>query len=107
MIEIRPEDLKAMLDRRDPLWLLDVRLPWEHDIARLPDDALIPLQELRERLDEVQPPPGALLVAYCHHGVRSLSAAALLREAGFPDALSLAGGIDRWSLAIDPAVPRY
>ncbi len=106
MIEIGPEDLKAMLDRGEPVWLLDVRQPWEHDLARLPDQALIPLQELRERLDEVQP-GGALLVAYCHHGVRSLSAAALLRQAGFENALSLAGGIDRWSLAIDSRVPRY
>ena len=84
-----------------------MRHEWEHQLARLQDQALIPLHELPSRLEEVQPPEGALLVAYCHHGVRSLSAAAFLRNAGFGEAVSLAGGIDRWSLAIDPAIPRY
>ena len=105
-MEIRPEELAERLRRGDPVWLLDVRNEWEHALVRLPDHALIPLHELRDRLDEVQP-RRALLVAYCHHGVRSLSAAALLRQSGFPDALSLAGGIDRWSMAIDPKLPRY
>lgn len=105
--EISPAELADKLKRGDAVWLLDVRLPWEHELARLPGQALIPLQELPERLDEVQPPPGALIVTYCHHGVRSLSAAAILRQAGFEDAVSLAGGIDLWSRAIDPSVPRY
>ena len=107
MMEIRPEQLAEKLRRGEPVWLLDVRQEWEHQLARLPDQALIPLHELQQRLDEVQPPEGSLVVAYCHHGVRSLSAAALLRQAGFADAVSLAGGIDLWSRAIDPSVPRY
>jgi rhodanese-related sulfurtransferase len=84
-----------------------VRNDWEHELARLPDHALIPIQELQSRLDEVKPPEGALIVAYCHHGIRSLSAAAFLRSAGFSDAVSLEGGIDLWSRAIDPGIPRY
>jgi rhodanese-related sulfurtransferase len=55
----------------------------------------------------VRPPEGAEIVCYCHHGVRSLSAAAILRQAGFGNAVSLAGGIDLWSRVIDPSVPRY
>jgi len=55
----------------------------------------------------VQPAPGQLVVAYCHHGVHSLSAAAILRNAGVADAVSLAGGIDLWSRLIDPSVPQY
>jgi rhodanese-related sulfurtransferase len=105
-MEIRPEALAGKLRAGEKVYLLDVRNEWEHQLARLPDQALIPLHELPARLDEVQP-GSALLVAYCHHGVRSLSAAALLREAGFPEALSLAGGIDLWSRLVDPAVPRY
>ena len=50
---------------------------------------------------------GAVIVCYCHHGVRSLTAATILRQAGFERAVSLAGGIDLWSRRIDPAVPRY
>src|SRR5205807_1937747 len=49
----------------------------------------------------------ALVVVYCHHGVRSISGAAILAQAGFPNVASLVGGIDYWSLAVDPAVPRY
>jgi adenylyltransferase/sulfurtransferase len=106
-IEISPVELAEKLKRGEPVYLLDVRQEWEHQLARLPDQALVPLSELPERLDEIQPETGALVVAYCHHGVRSLSAAAWLRQAGFPEAVSLAGGIDRWSQTIDPTVPRY
>ncbi len=105
-MEIRPEELSSRMQRGERVFLLDVRNEWEHQLARLADQALIPLHELAERLDEVRP-EGALLVAYCHHGVRSLSAAALLRQAGFAGAVSLAGGIDLWSRLIDPSVPRY
>jgi len=107
MMEIRPEQLAEKLRRGEPVWLLDVRQEWEHQLARLPDQALIPLHELQQRLDEVQPPAGALVVTYCHHGVRSLSAAAILRQAGFGGAVSLAGGIDLWSRMIDPSVAQY
>jgi rhodanese-related sulfurtransferase len=106
-MEIGPERLAEKLRRGERVWLLDVRHEWEHQLARLPGQAVIPLHELPARLDEVQPPEGAEIVCYCHHGVRSLSAAAILRQAGFGDAVSLAGGIDLWSRVIDPAVPRY
>jgi rhodanese-related sulfurtransferase len=58
-------------------------------------------------VEEVQPPEGALVVVYCHHGVRSLRGAAVLAQAGHENVASLAGGIDDWSLTIDPTVPRY
>src|SRR5919206_3187953 len=106
-MEIAPREVAEKLRRGDPVWLLDVRNEWEHRLVRLPDQALIPIQELAERLDEVRPPPGAQIVCYCHHGVRSLSAAAILRQAGFADAVSLAGGIDLLARAVDPSVARY
>ncbi len=106
-MEIGPEQLSEKLRRGDRVWLLDVRQECEHQLAKLSGDLVIPLHELPARLDEVQPPEGAEIVCYCHHGVRSLSAAALLREAGYGSALSLRGGIDLWSRVIDPSVPRY
>jgi rhodanese-related sulfurtransferase len=106
-MEIGPRELAERLRRGERIFLLDVRQPWEHQLSRLQDQALVPLPELPDRIDEVQPPEGAQIVCYCHHGVRSLTAAALLRDAGFADALSLAGGIDLWSRTVDPAVPRY
>ncbi len=91
----------------EAVYLLDVRQPWEHETAALPGSTLVPLGELPHRAAEVRPPPGALVVVYCHHGVRSLSGAALLERLGFRDVVSLAGGIDAWSVLIDPKLPRY
>jgi rhodanese-related sulfurtransferase len=105
--QIGPNELKRMLDHGDAVYLVDVRQPWEHDIARLPNSHLIPLDQLAQRADEVAPPQGALVVAYCHHGVRSVHAAALLQQAGVGDVASLAGGIDAWSLTVDACVQRY
>ena len=102
--QIAVEELHRRLSRGEPVYLVDVRQVWEHEAAAIPDSVLFPLDELVSRLDEVKPPEGALVVVYCHHGVRSLSGAALLEAHG---AVSLAGGIDAWSLRIDPSVPRY
>jgi len=52
-------------------------------------------------------PAGASVVVYCHHGIRSQSAAAFLERSGFSDVSSLTGGIDAWSCEVDPTVPRY
>jgi adenylyltransferase/sulfurtransferase len=105
--QIRALELAARLAAGEPVYLLDVRQPWEHETAALPGSVLIPLDELVGRADEVRPPEGALVVVYCHHGIRSLSAAALLEQMGIPQPLSLAGGIDAWSNQVDASVPRY
>jgi adenylyltransferase/sulfurtransferase len=107
MRQISPRQLEQLLAEQQPVYLVDVRQPWEHERARLADQVLIPLDELMERTAEVTPPESALVVVYCHHGVRSLSAAAILEHAGFANVASLTGGIDRWSLEIDPKIPRY
>ena len=104
--EIDVHQLKALLDAGDPVYLVDVRQPWEFAIGHLPGSLLVPLPELVQRAREVQPPEGALVVTICHHGVRSLDAAFLLSRIGLRVA-SLAGGIDHWSAEIDPAIPRY
>ncbi len=100
-------ELKNMLRSGDSVYLLDVRQPFEHEIAALPGSVLIPLDQLAERAHEVQPPAGALTVVYCHHGVRSQHAAAFLVQRGVVDVASLDGGIDAWSLRVDSSVPRY
>jgi adenylyltransferase/sulfurtransferase len=90
--------------------LLDVRQPWENEVAKLTPSLLVPLPELDERWTEVreaQAQPDTLIVAYCHHGVRSLSAVAILEAHGVGPVVSLAGGIDAWSRLVDPALPRY
>jgi len=85
--------------------LLDVREPWEHGIARLEGSVLIPLGQLAARVGEL--PPRAEIIAYCHHGHRSLAAARFLRAAGFATATSLAGGIGAWAEQVEPGMPRY
>ena len=77
------------------------------ELSRLPESVLVPLPELGERAGEIRPREGQQVVCYCHHGVRSLHAAEYLGRLGLPDVVSLAGGIDAWSLQIDSSVPRY
>jgi rhodanese-related sulfurtransferase len=109
-LEIAPADLAARLAAGDTApALLDVRQPEEHAYVRLEPSRLVPLPELAARLDELAQAFGqdAEIVAYCHHGIRSLHAAQFLRARGFTRARSLAGGIDAWTHEIDPALPRY
>jgi rhodanese-related sulfurtransferase len=106
-LEIAPQALAARLAAGEPTFLLDVREPWEHTLAAIPGNVLVPLGELTARWNDVTVPDGALVVTYCHHGVRSLRAAGWLRAAGEANVVSLAGGIDAWSREVDARVPRY
>lgn len=105
--QLTVQELAQKLQAGEPVYLLDVRQPEEHAIAALPGSMLIPLNELPRRLDEIEPPPDALVVVYCHHGIRSLRGAGLLAQQGFKRVASLAGGIDAWSREIDPRMPCY
>lgn len=105
--QMHPADLKARLDAGQSVYLLDVRNHDERQYCAIAPSEFIPLGELMHRLDEVTPPAGVPVVVYCHHGVRSLSGAAILQQAGMTNVYSLSGGIDAWSLVADPAVPRY
>jgi len=97
--------LSARLQAGERLHLLDVRQPWEHQQAALSDSQLIPLGQLSARVAEL--PAEVPIVVYCHHGIRSQTAAEILARQGFHDVYSLDGGIDAWSIEIDPSVPRY
>ena len=94
--------------RKQPhaILLLDVREPWEYQTASLPDSLLMPMGEVASRAYQ-ELDPDTPIVVLCHHGARSLSVTMWLRNQGFDHAQSLAGGIDAWSRAIDPTVPRY
>ncbi|HBL27555.1 MAG TPA: molybdenum cofactor biosynthesis protein MoeB [Acidobacteria bacterium] len=105
MDEMTVRELQGRLEAGEPLVLLDVRTHQEYEIARLPGAVLIPLHELQERTGELD--PAATIAAYCHHGGRSANAVAYLRSLGFERAINVTGGIDAWSLQVDPSVPRY
>jgi rhodanese-related sulfurtransferase len=107
MEQLGVRQLHEMIRRGAPICLVDVRQPWEHDLVHLPGDVLLPLDRLEDLADELAPAQGALVVTYCHHGIRSLNGAAMLQQLGHARVASLAGGIDRWAAEIDPSLPRY
>lgn len=106
--EITAVEVKRRIDAGEKLHLIDVREPNEFAMARIEGGELIPmrqvpaeLQTLEGRADE------APLIVFCHHGVRSLNVVNWLRQQGVEACQSMAGGIDAWSLVVDPSVPRY
>lgn len=105
--EITASDLAARLREGKPVLLVDVREDWERQIAQLPQDLHVPLHSLVARAGEIATPPGGEVVIYCHAGVRSWMAAQYLEHVGLKDVISLAGGIDAWSVEVDPSVARY
>jgi adenylyltransferase/sulfurtransferase len=103
--EISVEDLKNMIDQKEKFELVDVRSEDEARICSLPGSKLIPLPDLKDRLDEID--EDKLVIVQCHHGIRSLRAVEILEQSGFEKVKSLAGGINAWAERIDPSLPRY
>lgn len=104
-IQIAPQELKQKIDQGTAPLVIDVREPWEAQLCAIEGAKLVPLNTLPGNMAlfaEVEE-----IVIYCHHGMRSLNAAAWLRSQGIDGARSLTGGIERWSVEIDPRVPRY
>jgi sulfur-carrier protein adenylyltransferase/sulfurtransferase len=102
---ISVRELKTKLDNKEALTLIDVREPYEYEIARIDGSRLIPLGELETHMSELS--RTGTLVLQCHSGGRSEHAVRILQEAGFTNALNLEGGIEAWSVEVDPVVPRY
>ena len=104
--EITAEELKAELDEKGAdLVLIDVREPHEWEIAHIAAARLIPLNQLPERLGELD--GHSEIVTHCHHGARSMKALEILKGAGFSKVRSLAGGIDAWAERVEPGLARY
>ncbi|MDG2219902.1 MAG: rhodanese-like domain-containing protein [Rubripirellula sp.] len=106
-LEVDVQTVAKMQQSEDSFVLLDVREQQEYDIARIDGSRLIPMSELRERFQELEDCRDQRVIVHCHHGMRSLQVTQAMRQAGFSQAQSMAGGIDLWSTEIDDAVPRY
>ena len=106
-LEISCRELHQKLQSRDDLLLVDCREPDEHALAAINGSVLIPLGELPDRVAELAAYRDRPVVVHCHLGVRSLRAARWLREQGFTQAQSLAGGIEQWAVEIEPGLTRY
>jgi rhodanese-related sulfurtransferase len=104
-LEILPSDVKQRLDRGEKMLLVDVREPHEFAICHIEGAVLIPMGTIPANLQKLDTDED--VICFCHHGMRSMDVANWLRAQGVKSAKSMAGGIDRWSLEIDPKVPRY
>jgi adenylyltransferase/sulfurtransferase len=103
--EISAGELARLIGAGDPPTLVDVREPWEWDIARIPGSVLIPLSDLERGAAGI--PHDRPAVTICHHGIRSLTAREVLVAAGVASVRSLAGGVDGWAITVDPNMARY
>ena len=104
--ETTVQELKQRRDAGDAPFVLDVRKPYEKAIADIGADTLIPLDQLEDRLDELEAHRNDEIVVHCRSGGRSADATKLLREKGF-NASNLKGGTLAWSDEIDDSVPKY
>lgn len=106
-LEIDVRSVKAKLDASEDFLLVDCREPDEHTTAHIAAAKLIPMSQFTDRVNELEMHRDKPIVIHCHHGGRSMRVTRWLRENGFAQAQSMAGGIDQWSQEIDPNVPRY
>jgi rhodanese-related sulfurtransferase len=106
-LEVTPSEAKGLMARGAAL--VDVREASELERASIAGACHVPLRELEERIDEIEELAEARepVLVLCHHGQRSLRATLALQALGVNSARSVAGGIDRWSVEVDPEVPRY
>ena len=102
---ISPEELKALLDKKEDVYILDVREPQEWNIAHLEKAKLIPLGELPQAMNQLSSADD--IVVHCRSGARSARAVQFLMEMGFRKVRNLEGGILAWAERIDPSLPRY
>jgi rhodanese-related sulfurtransferase len=101
---IMPNELKSRLEAGEEPVLLDVREPWEFELARIEGSTLIPMSRLEERFTELDPDSETVVI--CHHGNRSAYVTQALQRAGFKNVLNLEGGLEAYSF-VDESVPRY
>src|SRR5256885_17139931 len=97
--------LHEMISRGQEIALVDVREPFEFEIARIPNSRLIPLGTIPDRLTEI--PRTETTVVMCKSGVRSARAIEFLRGEGFENLLNLEGGLDAWREEVDPTMRKY
>jgi rhodanese-related sulfurtransferase len=106
--EISAVEAKQRLDAGEPVVLIDVRRQEEFDLARISEARLIPMDTVPQELSRLEAlAEERTLIVYCHHGVRSLQVVNWLRGQGVENCVSMSGGIEAWSLTVDPTVPRY
>ena len=103
---LAPQEVKARLDAGDDILLLDVREPQEYATAHIEGSELKPLSQANDWARDL--PHDRPIIVFCHHGGRSAQVAqALTEQLGHTNVANMTGGIEQWSLDIDPTIPRY
>jgi len=105
--EIDVESVKELLNSKADFLLLDCREQQEFDHCRIDGSLLIPMNETPKRVGELEPYREKRIVVHCHHGGRSHNVGQWLIGQGFQQVQNMTGGIDAWSLSVDPEIPRY
>jgi sulfur-carrier protein adenylyltransferase/sulfurtransferase len=105
--EVTPREVKAAQDRGDKFVFIDCRLPNEYQITHIDGAKLLPLQHLAQRIGELTPHKEEKIIVHCKSGGRSLQFTQALRQSGFKDVKSMAGGILLWNKDINPGGPQY
>jgi adenylyltransferase/sulfurtransferase len=104
---ISATELKEMLDRKDNIFLIDVREPNEYEIVSIPGATLIPKDQFLTGAALERLPQDKRIVLHCKSGARSAEALAIVKKAGFSDAVHVGGGVLAWVNQVDPALPTY
>jgi adenylyltransferase/sulfurtransferase len=104
---ITAAELKEMLDRKDDIFLIDVREPNEYEIVSIPGSVLIPKEQFLNGSALERLPQDRRIILHCKSGVRSAECLAVVKNAGFSDAVHLGGGVLSWVNTVDPSLPVY
>jgi molybdopterin/thiamine biosynthesis adenylyltransferase/rhodanese-related sulfurtransferase len=104
---ITARDLKTMMDNGDNIFVVDVREPNEYEIVSIPGATLIPKGEFLSGAALEKLPQDKRIVLHCKSGARSAEALAVVKDAGFSDAVHVGGGVLAWVNQVDPSLPTY
>ncbi|HEV2292343.1 MAG TPA: molybdopterin-synthase adenylyltransferase MoeB [Tepidisphaeraceae bacterium] len=105
--EVTPREVKSLLDQKKDFVFIDCRLPNEHAITHIQGTRLIPLQQLGQKIGELRGNEEKQVIVHCRSGARSMQFAQILKQQGFKDVKSMAGGILLWNKDVNPGGPQY
>ena len=105
--EITPREVKSLLDTGEKFYFVDCRLPNEYEITHIDGATLIPLQQIQQFGEELKKHKDEKVIVHCKSGGRSMQFAQILKQNGFADVKSMAGGILLWNKDVNPGGPQY
>jgi adenylyltransferase/sulfurtransferase len=105
--EVTPREVKALLDKKEPFFFVDCRNPNEAEITKIDGAKLMPLPRIQDFGEELKQHKDEKVVVHCRSGARSMQFVQILRQNGFKDAKSMAGGILLWNKDVNPGGPQY